>query len=48
MADKNENRADVEELLTRIENLGRNLSDEAKLLFAREALKIVNKDMEAQ
>lgn len=48
MADKNENQANIEELLTRIENLGKNLSDEEKLIFAREAIKIMNEDKEVQ
>ena len=48
MADKNENRAKVEEILKRIENLSKTLSDEEKLSFAREALKIINEDKEVQ
>ena len=48
MVDKKEYEAEINELLRRIESLSKNLSDEEKLSFAREAIKIISEDREVQ
>lgn len=44
MVDKNGNETELNELLKRVESLSESLSDEDKLSFVREALKILGEE----